>query len=714
MNLTDHDISFRLFVPGTSHAITFGHYERKPSALSETSSQSGKLTRKLRYALAGLLGVILIVFFSSTRSTEHEHRTSHALTEEEYSGGYFAEDGSFLADLGPEGENVYNLGITDSEEYLKEIKSFVNRAFPVRYRKKLERSIDLYFPADPQRTEAPEATPKGILNFKFIHQTDKNEDGGEMSQAWRDLNQPEGWKYAFYDDERADIWISRLLRNSEVAWAWQSLRRGVLKADFFRYLVVLMQGGVYSDVDTKPLKPINSWGNDGLHLHDISSTDGPAWWTKIAAQPSVVIGIDVDVHEFVGWEKDYIKEIPEQVARLEESKPPNWKKQIRTLKSKMDSGNGILPVMEHTGPGIWTDAVLAYLKARYNVTWHDLRGLQHPQRIGEVMILPITAFSPGGEPDFRAKGQDDPQAAVYHDFRDKGRNTRLAKDYTSLCFLIPPDILGRSYLQPGKRRPSLFVKDEPAPTHLSALEKRYHEAHVRLWTSDKAGYSDDAPDITRLTIAGPTQVDDDQARDYALPQGMAATYFSGEFKTTGEEFATGLGDDCDKSETPPTGPMQHFNPLESLKPTSRLGHAIPPGTPASDPLIMDNVTSGHPVSNYPALAPTQSYHDNDADYRYNQLHDGSEHNNSGSGSESSSDSESGADSQESSKEQQSGDEDDYGEGEEGDGFLNGLQAEGREQIIKQIDERLGEDYGEFAEDLFQGEKAPTLLSGVPS
>jgi hypothetical protein len=46
--------------------------------------------------------------------------------------------------------------------------------------------------------------------------------------------------------------------------------------------------------------------------------------------------------------------------------------------------------MEHTGPGIWTDAVLAYLKARYNVTWHDLRGLQTPLRIGEIMVLPIT------------------------------------------------------------------------------------------------------------------------------------------------------------------------------------------------------------------------------------------------------------------------------------------------------------------------------------
>lgn len=67
-----------------------------------------------------------------------------------------------------------------------------------------------------------------------------------MSRAWRDMNSVDGWKYVFYDDERANTWISRQLRGSEVAWTWQALRRGVLKADFFRYLVVLVQGGVVS------------------------------------------------------------------------------------------------------------------------------------------------------------------------------------------------------------------------------------------------------------------------------------------------------------------------------------------------------------------------------------------------------------------------------------------------------------------------------------
>lgn len=60
------------------------------------------------------------------------------------------------------------------------------------------------------------------------------------------MNEADGWRYVFYDDARADVWVSRQLRGSEVAWAWAALRRGVLKADFLRYLVVLVQGGVVS------------------------------------------------------------------------------------------------------------------------------------------------------------------------------------------------------------------------------------------------------------------------------------------------------------------------------------------------------------------------------------------------------------------------------------------------------------------------------------
>lgn len=67
-----------------------------------------------------------------------------------------------------------------------------------------------------------------------------------------------------------------------------------------------------------------------------------------------------------------------------------------------------------TASDFQADKSYRFLLARYRVTWHRLRGLDHPLRIGDVLVLPITAFSPGGEPDFHSGPPDSPQADVLH------------------------------------------------------------------------------------------------------------------------------------------------------------------------------------------------------------------------------------------------------------------------------------------------------------
>ncbi len=38
---------------------------------------------------------------------------------------------------------------------------------------------------------------------------------------------------------------------------------------------------------------------------------------------------------------------------------------------------------------------LRYLRVRYGMQWPDLRNLRKAIRVGEVLILPVTGFSPG-------------------------------------------------------------------------------------------------------------------------------------------------------------------------------------------------------------------------------------------------------------------------------------------------------------------------------
>ena len=46
---------------------------------------------------------------------------------------------------------------------------------------------------------------------------------------------------------------------------------------------------------TLPLQPIAKWGTTDAKLYDTSATDGLTWWRNVPADPSVVVGVDVDV-----------------------------------------------------------------------------------------------------------------------------------------------------------------------------------------------------------------------------------------------------------------------------------------------------------------------------------------------------------------------------------------------------------------------------------
>jgi alpha 1,6-mannosyltransferase len=63
-------------------------------------------------------------------------------------------------------------------------------------------------------------------------------------------------------------------------------------------------------------------------------------------------------------------------------------------------------ILDWTGPGVFTDAVLRYLLVRYGVHPKTLSGLVRPLRIGDVVVMPLHSFradaSEGYQGDYRA------------------------------------------------------------------------------------------------------------------------------------------------------------------------------------------------------------------------------------------------------------------------------------------------------------------------
>jgi alpha 1,6-mannosyltransferase len=235
--------------------------------------------------------------------------------------------------------------------------------------------------------------------------------------SWSTLHP--GFVHEVITDDAAVHLINYLYASvPDVVQAYEAMPLPVLKADFFRYLILLARGGIYSDIDTRALQPATDWlpqtldkSTVGMVVGIEADPDRPDWndwyarriqfcqWT-IQSKPG---------HPIL---RDVVAAITEDT--LEMKKVGHLRKGREPQKS----------IMEFTGPGLWTDAIFSYFNNHEyfdfssrssNVTYSDFFGIKEHKKIGDVVVLPITSFSPGvGQ--MGAEGPEDPMAFVKHEF----------------------------------------------------------------------------------------------------------------------------------------------------------------------------------------------------------------------------------------------------------------------------------------------------------
>jgi mannosyltransferase OCH1-like enzyme len=54
-----------------------------------------------------------------------------------------------------------------------------------------------------------------------------------------------------YGDAQLDEWVAKRFGGTGLQDIWNRLPRAVLKSDVFRYLVLLLDGGIYADSDSE-------------------------------------------------------------------------------------------------------------------------------------------------------------------------------------------------------------------------------------------------------------------------------------------------------------------------------------------------------------------------------------------------------------------------------------------------------------------------------
>ncbi|KAK2754415.1 membrane-bound alpha-1,6- mannosyltransferase Initiation-specific [Arachnomyces sp. PD_36] len=255
--------------------------------------------------------------------------------------------------------------------------------------------------------------------WKYAPSSSKFDDDLRPFEAsWTNLHP--GFVHEVLTDETAKFLIRYLYASvPEVQEAYNSLPLPVLKADFFRYLILLARGGIYSDIDTIALQPALNWlpssidrSSVGLVVGIEADADRPDWkdwysrrlqlcqWTIQAKRGHPVL-------------RDVVATITEDTLRM--------KRAGILTESKMDK-----TIVEFTGPGTWTDAVFGYFNnpdyfdlgqgdSRRNISAQDFTGITAQKKMGDVVVLPITGFSPGvyqmGSEDI-----DHPMAFVKHEF----------------------------------------------------------------------------------------------------------------------------------------------------------------------------------------------------------------------------------------------------------------------------------------------------------
>ncbi|KAG9234104.1 putative initiation-specific alpha-1,6-mannosyltransferase [Amylocarpus encephaloides] len=245
---------------------------------------------------------------------------------------------------------------------------------------------------------------------------------GEFGESFRPAEASWSEKHpGFIHEVITDQVAVHLLRHlyasvPEVLDAYHALPMPVLKADFFRYLILLARGGIYSDIDTHALKSATEWLPENVPRDSVG----------------LVIGIEADPDR-EDWAQWYSRRIQFCQWTIQ-SKPghPVLREVVAniTLETLRKRGAGLLKgfrddkVIEFTGPAVWTDTIFDFLNdERYfdmstskgNITWREFTGMTSAKKVGDVVVLPITSFSPGVQ-QMGAEDYDHPMAFVKHEF----------------------------------------------------------------------------------------------------------------------------------------------------------------------------------------------------------------------------------------------------------------------------------------------------------
>ncbi|EGW34530.1 uncharacterized protein SPAPADRAFT_59962 [Spathaspora passalidarum NRRL Y-27907] len=239
-----------------------------------------------------------------------------------------------------------------------------------------------------------------------------------LRQTWLDKS-PE-YEYIVKTNAECDAMIAELYADvPEIIHAYNIMPEVILQCDLGRYLILYAYGGIYTDLDTKLLKPIEDWFssqesylNKTLNLGLVVGieSDRPDWKTCCARRLQIQTWTIMarKGHPFLA---ELINSIVEHTL---------WREETGQLGVRMgrDASDNVI---NWTGPGRFTDFTFKYINNvlqtdfdNYETVINEsfLTQTKLPIIIGDAMILPEECMHPTKK---SKKGEFiDPRAHVRH------------------------------------------------------------------------------------------------------------------------------------------------------------------------------------------------------------------------------------------------------------------------------------------------------------
>lgn len=248
-----------------------------------------------------------------------------------------------------------------------------------------------------QSSLPPPPPPQNLIHIATCSKSLLSNNQVKVITAWQELNP--AWQVVLYDDD--DMLLLVQLEYPEFLTLFNSLLDPVERVDIWRYLIVHSKGGVYSDSDWMPHKPIDEWVKE-ITTHGLftgvassitaspsSSSSSNSKTSSTSYFPKVIVGYE-------DWKSSFRSlQILQWGFYALETRHPIFYETVKHIQhmfvNEALTSTWQGDAVQRTGPEPFTWAILHHLQRQgVNLSLLERHTLHYSE--GDIMIAPVRFF----------------------------------------------------------------------------------------------------------------------------------------------------------------------------------------------------------------------------------------------------------------------------------------------------------------------------------